>query len=107
MSIFPFLRNVLTCSSTDSLSDIRYRKRIRDAEVERAEKRAAKIAKAQHEMGSKDVLFGPLVGQEGLHPGAHHMGESGMGIPAESGGLMFGGEGLKDVGITLDDSDSD
>lgn len=85
----------------------RYRKRIRDQETAKVEKRAAKIAKAQHEMGSQDMLFGPLVGQEGLHPGEHHMGESGMGIPAESGGLMFGGEGLKDVGITLDDSDSD
>lgn len=53
------------------------------------------------------MLFGPLVGREGLHKNEHHMGESGMGIPAESGGLVFGGEGLKDVGMTLDDSDSD
>lgn len=53
------------------------------------------------------MVFGPLVGQDGPHPGAHHLGESGMGIPAESGGLMFAGEGLRDVGMTLDDSDSD
>jgi hypothetical protein len=58
-------------------------------------------------MDPGEMLFGPLVGQEGLHKNEHHMGESGMGIPAESGGLMFGGEGLRDVGMTLDDSDSD
>ena len=72
-----------------------------------AEKRARKLAKAQREMSSKDMVFGPLVGQDGLHPGEHHLGESGMDIPAESGGLMFAGEGLRDVGMTIDDSDSD
>ncbi|GHJ85602.1 hypothetical protein NliqN6_2004 [Naganishia liquefaciens] len=84
-----------------------YAKRIRDEEVAQAEKRARKLAKAQREMSSKDMVFGPLVGQDGPHPGAHHLGESGMGIPAESGGLMFAGEGLRDVGMAIDDSDSD
>lgn len=84
-----------------------YAKRIRDEELAAAEKRARKIAKAQREMSSKDMVFGPLVGRDGLHPGAHHFGESGMGIPAESGGLEFAGEGLRDVGMSLDDSDSD
>ena len=87
--------------------DPRYAKRIRDEEVAQAEKRARKLAKAQREMSSKDMVFGPLVGQDGPHPGAHHLGESGMGIPAESGGLMFAGEGLRDVGMAIDDSDSD
>ncbi|KAJ9125301.1 hypothetical protein QFC22_000257 [Naganishia vaughanmartiniae] len=86
---------------------IRYQKRIQEREIAAAERRAAKIAKAQHEMDPGEMLFGPLVGQEGLHKNEHHMGESGMGIPAESGGLVFGGEGLRDVGMTLDDSDSD
>ncbi|KAJ9108945.1 hypothetical protein QFC21_000267 [Naganishia friedmannii] len=84
-----------------------YQKRIQEREIAIAEKRAAKIAKARHEMDPGEMLFGPLVGQEGLHKNQHHMGESGMGIPAESGGLVFGGEGLKDVGMMLDDSDSD
>lgn len=84
-----------------------YQKRIQEREIAIAERRAAKIAKAKHEMDPGEMLFGPLVGQEGLHKNEHHMGESGMGIPAESGGLMFGGEGLRDVGMTLDDSDSD
>ncbi len=58
-------------------------------------------------MSKRDTIFGPVVGATHLHGGAPHMGESGMGIPAESGGLVFGGEGLRDVGLDLEDDSSD
>jgi hypothetical protein len=59
-------------------------------------------------MSKRETVFGPVVGAKHPHDGVSHMGESGMGIPAESGGLVFGGEGLRDVGLDLDDSsDSD
>ncbi len=82
-----------------------------DRQAKLAEKRAVKVAAARKEMSARDAMFGPIVGASHGHSGNPHMTESGMGVAAESGGLVFGGEGLRDVGMDLlgdtDDSDSD
>jgi hypothetical protein len=64
----------------------------------------------QQEMSEREAVFGGIIGRNPLHPhqsehagdGPKSMGTTGMGIKAESGGLMFGGEGLKDVGLEID-----
>ena len=58
-------------------------------------------------MSKRETVFGPIVGAPHPHAGPSHMGESGMGIPAESGGMLFGGEGLLDVAMSLDSDSSD
>lgn len=71
------------------------------------------MAKVKQEMDDRDLMFGPQVNKgnnklgNGDKKGTGVMGETGMGIQAESGGMMFGGEGLRDVGMELDSSDSD
>ncbi len=74
-------------------------------------------------MSAQDTLFGPIIPKggdqngtnghghdgvdEGLDAGAV-IGETGMGIKEEGGGgMMFAGEGLRDVGMMLSDSESD
>lgn len=95
-----------------------YLKRKADQEATVAAARAAKTLKIQKEMSDREAVFGGLIGRNPLHPqqeehrgdGPKSMGASGMGIKAESGGMMFGGEGLKDVGLeignNLDDDDA-
>lgn len=68
-----------------------------------AEKRAARLAKARHEMNEQETMFGPVIGNHAKG----HLGETGMGVQADGGGMQFAGEGLRDVGLVLDDSDSD
>jgi cyclin H len=85
----------------------RYKKRLAEHQAKAAEKRAIKLEAARKEMSKRETIFGPIVGAPHPHPGVSHMGESGMGIPAESGGMLFGGEGLLDVAMSLDSESSD
>lgn len=119
-----------------SISLYSSKKKESDLEAAQAQKHAEKVIRARKRMSSQNTLFGPTIGS-GLagpsisrggapndnntngkgksdvfgntdggsdHPG---IGETGMGIPGESGGIVFGGEGLLDVGLVLSDSDSD
>lgn len=84
-----------------------YKKRIQEQDEERAKRRAARYAKHQKDVNDRDTFFGPQVTQNPSTNRIGTMGETGLGIPAEAGGMLFGGTGLKSVGMELDSSDSD
>ncbi|KJD99926.1 cyclin H [Cryptococcus gattii NT-10] len=98
-----------------------YIKRKQEKEATEAAAKAAKTLKAQSSAADSDVFFGgslplsnaqsksrvplsPRVNLNGNQKagGAEvEMSDTGMGIQGESGGLLMGGKGLKDVGLPL------
>lgn len=86
-----------------SKTSLTYRQKQEELLALAAEKRAARLAKARHEMNDQETMFGPVIGNHAKGK----LGETGMGIQADGGGMQFAGEGLRDVGLVIDDSDSD
>ncbi len=71
-------------------------KRKAEQEAQASEARALKTLKAQKEMSETDLVFGTVLAN------GKEDSMSGMGIKDEAMGMLFGGKGLKDVGIGLD-----
>jgi len=80
----------------------RYRRQQQQTEAEQAERRALRLRRAQQDSKDRDDFFGAPV--RSSLPIDETMT---AGIKAEGGGLTFGGEGLKMVGMNLDSSDSE
>ncbi|KAK8853355.1 hypothetical protein IAR55_004059 [Kwoniella newhampshirensis] len=95
-----------------------YMKWKQEKEVSEAAAKAAKTLKAATAAADRDMVFGDIIqpgsgGRKPLSPrvtvpgrtqigGADiEMSDSGMGIRGESGGMLLGGKGLKDVGLPL------
>lgn len=100
---------------------VRYIKRKQEKEAADAAAKAAKTLKSQSSAADSDMFFGdslPLANGQSksrvpLSPRVNLNGnqkaggaeleisDTGMGIQGESGGLLMGGKGLKDVGLPL------
>lgn len=109
------------CMDNHLIIVARYIKRKQEKEAAEAAAKAAKALKAQSSAADSDVFFGgslslsnaqsksrvplsPRVNLNGNQKagGAEvEMSDTGMGIQGESGGLLMGGKGLKDVGQPL------
>lgn len=99
------------------MSSRRHAKKVQEYEVLLAEKRARRIQRAQKDESDRDLLFGPIVPggtskpsepaqtSAGADGKVDSISETGMGIKGEGGGLLFAGQGLRDVGMELDSSD--
>lgn len=84
-------------------SESRYRQQHQQYAAQQAEKRAIRLRRAQQDTKERDDFFGAPVGT------GPAIGEASTanGVKAEGGGMTFGGDGLKMVGMELDSSDSE
>ncbi|WWD19781.1 hypothetical protein CI109_104245 [Kwoniella shandongensis] len=102
-----------------------YIKRKQEKEVSEAAAKAAKTLKAATAAADRDMVFGDIIQTQSRKPlsprvtvplgagggggsgkmqiggGEVEISDSGMGIRGESGGMLLGGKGLKDVGLPL------